>query len=102
MGVSPWYWWDDVHTPRHDNLAFKADCIAAHGEPTVKYRGLFINDEIPVMWNWAKEQFNISYPQSPFQVGVYEKVFETILRMKGNYMWPASESYVRGLYHGRP
>lgn len=91
MGVSPWYWWSDVHTPKHGAIAFKSDCIAAHGPPTVKYRGLFINDEIPVMWNWAKKTCNISYPESPFQIGVYEKVFETVLRMKGNYMWPASE-----------
>jgi hypothetical protein len=91
MGVSPWYFWDDVHTPHHPLLSFVADGICAHGEPTVKYRGLFINDEIPVLWNWARETFNVSYPENPIQVGVYERVYETILRMKGNYLWPASK-----------
>ena len=71
MGISPWYWWDDVHIPQHAVVAFSSNEVCAHGPPTVKYRGLFINDEIPVMWNWAKERFNISHSESPFQVGVY-------------------------------
>lgn len=44
------------------------------------------------MWNWAKDFFDIQYPESPFQVGLYSRMFETILRMKGNFMWPASKS----------
>jgi hypothetical protein len=98
MGVSPWYFWDDVHTPRHPLVAFLPDAICAHGEPTVKYRGIFINDEIPVLWNWARETFNVSYPENPIQVGVYERVYETILRMKGNYLWPASKWEWVGLF----
>jgi hypothetical protein len=89
--VSPWYWWDDVSIPKRSAIAFDRSSVCAHGEPTVKFRGLFINDELPVMWNWAKDFFGIDYPESPFQVGLYERMFETVLRMKGNFMWPASK-----------
>jgi hypothetical protein len=43
-----------------------------------------------VLWNWAKEHFKMG-DKPPFQVGMYEKVFELLLRMRGNYLWPASE-----------
>lgn len=92
MGISPWYFWDDVHVPHHDTVSFNTSTVCAHGEPTVKYRGLFINDELPVLWNWARDTYNISYPESPIQVGLYERIFESTLRMKGNFMWPASMS----------
>lgn len=78
--------------PQRDTIAFDSTQICAHGEPTVKYRGVFINDELPVLWNWARDTYNISYPESPIQVGLYERIFESTLRMKGNFMWPASTS----------
>jgi hypothetical protein len=89
MGVSPWYWWADVPVKSHNIVAFPRDKVLQHGEPTVKYRG-FLNDEQPVLWNWAKEHFKMG-DKPPFQVGMYEKVFELLLRMRGNYLWPASE-----------
>ncbi len=90
MGVSPWYWWADVPAVPRSTIAFDPTKICSHGEPTVKYRGLFINDELPVLWNWARETFEVPLPQTPFQVGMYERVFELLLRLKANYMWPAS------------
>ncbi|ORY34591.1 hypothetical protein BCR39DRAFT_116958 [Naematelia encephala] len=89
MGVSPWYWWADVPTHSHPIVAFDASKICSHGEPTIKYRGLFINDELPVLFNWAHEKFGIPANEPPFQVGMYEKVFELLLRLRANYMWPA-------------
>jgi hypothetical protein len=94
MGVSPWYWWADVPIKKSDTIAFPSSAVYYHGPPTVKYRGLFLNDEQPVLWNWAKEHFNMG-DKPPFQVGMYEKVFELILRLKGNYAWPASEDSLR-------
>ena len=91
MGVSPWYWWADVPITKHKVIAFPRDAVHAHGAPTVKYRGFFFNDEQPVLWNWAREHFKMG-DRPPFQVGLYEKAFELLLRLKGNYMWPASES----------
>jgi hypothetical protein len=91
MGVSPWHYWSDSPPIPHDSIAFDSSTHCSHGEPSVKYRGLFINDELPVLWNWARDQFDIPSHEPPFQVGMYEKVFEFVLRMKGNYFWPASE-----------
>ena len=91
MGVSPWYWWDDVPTAKHDTIAFDPSKVCSHGEPTIKYRGLFINDELPALWNWARDYFEIPLPQCPFQVGMYERIFELLLRLRANYLWPASE-----------
>jgi hypothetical protein len=53
------------------------------GEPAVKYRGIFINDEAPALSGWTREKFG------GFNSKFYEKVFELVLRMKGNYLWPA-------------
>ncbi|KAL7425257.1 hypothetical protein Q5752_000945 [Cryptotrichosporon argae] len=89
FGVSPWYWWADVPAAKHAVLAFPRAAVLAHGEPTVKYRGFFLNDEQPVLWNWAATHFGIAPGQPPFQAAMYEKVFELVLRLRGNYMWPA-------------
>ncbi|BEJ10592.1 hypothetical protein CspHIS471_0100140 [Cutaneotrichosporon sp. HIS471] len=88
MGVSPWYWWADVPPTPHETVAFRRDAVHAHGPPTVKYRGYFLNDEQPVLWNWAREHFHMGQ-KPPFQVEMYARMFELLLRLKGNYMWPA-------------
>jgi hypothetical protein len=90
MGVSPWYWWADVPVQTRKSVAFPADATYAHGPPAVKYRGLFLNDEQPVLWNWARDHFNMG-DKPPFQVGLYERFFELLLRLKANYAWPASK-----------
>jgi hypothetical protein len=82
MGVSPWYWWADVPVKVRKNIFVKPGTFTL-GEPKVKYRGIFINDEAPALTGWAKEKFG------GFNHGFYEKVFELILRNKGNYLWPA-------------
>ncbi len=82
MGVSPWYWWADVPTEHHDNVSILPGTYT-DGEPKVAYRGIFINDEWPSFGNWAVEHFG------GINSKCYEKVFELLLRLKGNYMWPA-------------
>jgi hypothetical protein len=82
IGVSPWYWWADVPAKHHTNLFVRPGRYTL-GEPAVKYRGIFINDEAPALSGWANEKFG------GFNHTFYEKVFELILRMKGNYLWPA-------------
>lgn len=82
MGVSPWYWWMDVPTPHNDNVYIK-EGVFTDGEPKVKYRGIFINDEWPCFGNWAKARFG------GINSKCYEHVFELVLRLKGNFMWPA-------------
>jgi len=82
IGVSPWYWWADVPVEKKKNL-YVLPGRHSLGEPAVKYRGIFINDEAPALTGWAYEKFG------GFNSKFYEKVFELILRMKGNYLWPA-------------
>jgi hypothetical protein len=82
IGVSPWYWWADVPVQQHREL-FVLPGHHTWGEPAVKYRGIFINDEAPALAGWAQEKFG------GFKHQFYEKVFELILRLKGNYLWPA-------------
>ncbi len=82
MGISPWYYWADVPIEQHSSVGFY-EGIYTDGEPAVKYRGIFINDEWPALGRWAEATFG------GFNSTFYEKVFEVILRLKGNFMWPA-------------
>ncbi|HET9953294.1 MAG TPA: glycosyl hydrolase 115 family protein [Polyangiaceae bacterium] len=91
IGVSPWYYWDDVPA-RKSSALYVLPGHHTMGEPAVKYRGLFINDENPQLGTWAYNTFgaspNASFPQA-FHKKMYEKVFEVMLRIKANYLWPA-------------
>ena len=82
MGVSPWYWFADAPTPRHADVYVKAGTYT-DGEPKVKYRGIFINDEWPCFGNWANSLFG------GINSKCYARIFELVLRLKGNFMWPA-------------
>lgn len=82
MGISPWYWWSDVPVQPHSAVYVNAGRFV-FGEPKVKYRGIFLNDEEPALGRWAVEKYG------GFNHQMYEKVFELILRLKGNYLWPA-------------
>ena len=82
IGVSPWYWWADVPVPRRAAL-YVLPGRHAEGPPAVKYRGIFLNDEAPALTGWAQTTFG------GLNHRFYEKVFELILRLKGNYLWPA-------------
>ncbi|MFO7313985.1 glycosyl hydrolase 115 family protein [Rhodothermus marinus] len=82
MGVSPWYWWADVPVP-HRPALYVARTLRRTDYPRVRYRGLFINDEAPALSGWAFEKFG------GFNHRFYARVFELILRLKGNFLWPA-------------
>ena len=82
MGVSPWYYWADVPVRKSEKIFIKPGKFTA-GEPAVKYRGIFLNDEAPALSGWSKATFG------GFNHLFYEKVFELILRLKGNFIWPA-------------
>jgi hypothetical protein len=92
IGVSPWYWWADV-TPEHKSALYIAAGKYQQGEPSVKYRGIFFNDEKPALDSWVRAKFGEhAVPggtAANFNSAFYTKVFEVILRMKGNYLWPA-------------
>ena len=84
IGVSPWYYWADVPVEKHAEL-FIREGEYTDGEPAIRYRGLFLNDEAPCLTTWVKNTFGTNYGGHDF----YERVFELILRLKGNYLWPA-------------
>ena len=84
IGVSPWYFWADVPIEKHADIYIKKGDYT-DGEPAVRYRGLFLNDEAPCLTTWVKNTFGTDFGDHRF----YEKVFELILRLKGNYLWPA-------------
>ena len=84
MGVSPWYWWMDVPIEKHDYVGVLPGTYT-DGEPAVEFRGLFLNDEAPCLTTWVKNTFGTGYGDHNF----YGKVFELILRLKGNMLWPA-------------
>jgi hypothetical protein len=81
IGVSPWTWWADVPVERRANLFITAG--SRTDGPLVKYRGFFINDEEPSFGGWAREKFG------GINSKMYEHVFDLLLRLKGNTLWPA-------------
>ncbi len=83
IGVSPWYWWADVPVARREALYVKPGTRVVDDGPTVKYRGIFLNDEAPALSGWAREKFG------GINSRMYEHVFELILRLRGNFLWPA-------------
>lgn len=97
IGVSPWYWWADV-TPRHQDELYVAREGLIETGPTVKYRGIFLNDEYPALTKWVAAKFGQvtteANPNAPSGVAnygreFYTRIFEVMLRMRGNYLWPA-------------
>jgi len=82
LGVSPWYWWADVPVKRRAQAYVRPGRFAS-GEPVVRYRGIFLNDEAPCLAGWTREKFGGM--NSKF----YTKVFELLLRLRANYLWPA-------------
>jgi hypothetical protein len=82
IGVSPWYWWADVPPWHHDALYAKTGRWISP-EAAVKYRGIFLNDEAPSLTGWVKATYGNYNHQ------VYEHVFELLLRLHANYLWPA-------------
>jgi hypothetical protein len=82
IGVSPWYFWADVPVVPQQNIYIKNGTYT-DGEPAVKYRGIFINDEQPALGGWVRVTFG------GFNSKFYAHVFELILRLKGNFLWPA-------------
>lgn len=82
LGVSPWYWMADAPIAKHSEVWVKPG-VYTDGEPKVKYRGIFINDEWPSFGTWCNNQFGGVNSKA------YAKIFELLLRLKANYFWPA-------------
>ncbi|KAF0096208.1 MAG: hypothetical protein E1N59_175 [Puniceicoccaceae bacterium 5H] len=86
IGVSPWYWWADVAVEHNLQVALPAGPYV-QGPPSVKYRGIFINDEDWALHPWAAQTFDPEL--GDIGPKTYDKVFELLLRLKANMIWPA-------------
>lgn len=86
VGVSPWHWWADVPVRKRRNLILGGGDAQSSSSPFVKYRGIFINDEIWALVPWVTETFD---PGADLGPKMYRKVFELMLRLRLNYLWPS-------------
>ncbi|MBN2182592.1 MAG: glycosyl hydrolase 115 family protein [Sedimentisphaerales bacterium] len=96
MGISPWVWWADV-TPKHMDAAYIASGTIIEGPPSVRYRGIFLNDEDWGLQPWAAK--NMDMDIRDIGPNTYAKIFELLLRMKGNYIWPAMHPCTKAFYY---
>lgn len=83
IGVSPWRWWADVPVRQREHVTVRRGALVADW-PSVRYRGVFLNDE-EELDAWARTHT----PDDTIGPATYQRVFELILRLKGNYIWPA-------------
>lgn len=83
MGVSPLVNWNHVYPEKRNEIVLTDAINMVSKTPSVKYRGFFINDEWPAFGNWAVSHFG------GINAKCYERIFELLLRLKGNYLWPA-------------
>jgi hypothetical protein len=91
IGVSPWHFWADVPAKRHAQLYIKPGKYVT-GPPSVKYRGIFLNDEAPALSGWVSEQYGTVEGRrdvANYGRGFYTNIFELLLRVRANYLWPA-------------
>src|SRR5688572_6276550 len=96
IGVAPFYWWADI-TPDHKEELFVTKGISIIGPPSVKFRGIFINDEDWGLQPWSAKTFE---PETgDLGPKTYEKVFELLLRLKANLIWPAMHPSTKPFFH---
>ena len=96
MGVSPLVWWADVKPARHDIVTVCAGS-QVFGPPSVKYRGIFINDEDWGLQPWAKQTMDTDIGDAGPKT--YERVFQLLLRLKANYLWPAMHPCTKAFWY---
>ena len=89
IGVSPWHYFGDVTPLVNENIIFDEGKLpVVSSEPKIEYRGFFLNDDWPSLGGWVTNAFG------DFNELFYEKVFDLLLRLRGNFMWPAMWSAV--------
>jgi hypothetical protein len=91
IGVSPWHFWGDVPAWKHDRLYVRPGKHVT-GPPSVKYRGFFLNDEAPALSGWVRKEYGTVEGMrgvANYGRGFYTNIFELMLRVRANYLWPA-------------
>lgn len=95
IGVSPWYWWADVQPALKKEIFIRGGMVS--NPPDVKYRGIFLNDEDWGLQPWAAKTLE---PETG-DIGpkTYARIFELLLRLKANLIWPAMHPSTKAFYH---
>lgn len=88
VGVSPWYFWADSPVQKHDRI-YAMNVTKVQPSPSVKYRGFFLNDEAPALTGYVNEKFGFNQYGSNYNAPFYHTIFELLLRLRANYLWPA-------------
>jgi len=96
LGISPWQWWADVRLQKKETITFTLPADGIEEEPSVQYRGIFLNDEDWGLQPWAAHTFE---PKTA-DIGpkTYEKIFQLLLRLKANTIWPAMHPCTKAFF----
>lgn len=96
LGISPWKWWADVYPLKKQNLVLQLPLNGIISSPSVQYRGIFLNDEDWGLQPWAAKTFE----KETGDIGpkTYEKIFQLLLRLKANTIWPAMHPSTKGFF----
>nr|WP_315241714.1 glycosyl hydrolase 115 family protein [uncultured Flavobacterium sp.] len=96
LGISPWKWWADVHPIKKENLTLQLPQKGIISSPSVQYRGIFLNDEDWGLEPWAEKTFEPEVGNIGSKT--YEKIFQLLLRLKANTIWPAMHPSTKGFF----
>lgn len=96
LGISPWKWWADVNPIKKEKLVLNIPQKGIVSSPSVQYRGIFLNDEDWGLEPWAEKTFEPEVGN----IGpkTYEKIFQLLLRLKANAIWPAMHPSTKGFF----
>ncbi|MFA9186753.1 glycosyl hydrolase 115 family protein [Flavobacterium magnesitis] len=96
LGVSPWKWWADVHNIKKEKLVLSLPAGGITENPSVQFRGIFLNDEDWGLQPWAAKTFE----KETGDIGpkTYEKIFQLLLRLKANTIWPAMHDSTKAFF----
>ncbi|MFV8464826.1 glycosyl hydrolase 115 family protein [Flavobacterium sp. LB1P62] len=96
LGISPWKWWADVHPIKKETVSLKLPKKGIISSPSVQYRGIFLNDEDWGLQPWAAKTFETE--TKDIGPKTYEKIFQLLLRLKSNTIWPAMHPSTKGFF----
>lgn len=88
LGVSPWKWWADAIPDKKSVLDIPDDYFVQQ-QPSVQYRGIFLNDEDWGLMPWSSQNFEQTSVKGQIGSKTYAKIFELLLRLRANTLWPA-------------
>lgn len=98
LGISPWVWWADVVPEKKNYVVFRAEEKVVE-KPSVQYRGIFLNDEDWALMPWSSKTFEPSVRKGEIGPATYSKIFELLLRLRANTIWPAMHECTVPFYY---